>query len=111
MVRYTLSISEKPPFDTVPSKPYERGFSFLQRLFKVLFTPMEGMEDVALAPSYGEVFMILVVMMFAALVLIALVFSKIQFVGLSLPSAFWGIIVFAIAIALFLPMDCSLLFG
>lgn len=54
------------------------------------------MEDVALAPSYGEVLKILAVMLSAALITMAFVFSKIQFVGLSLSPAFWGIIFFAV---------------
>lgn len=98
MARCALSISDTPPPEIVPPKPYERKFPFLQRIFKVLFSPREDMEDVALAPSYGEVFMILAVMMFAALILIAFVFSKIQFVGLSLSPAFWGIMIFAMVI-------------
>ena len=87
VVNCTLSTSEAPPTPQPPQpeatsqKPYERKFSFLQRIFKVLVSPREGMEDVALAPSYGEVFGILAIQMFASLVIIALVFSKIQFVG------------------------------
>lgn len=102
MVRYPLSVSEMPPpppLETVPPKPYERKLPFLKRLFKVLFSPREGMEDVALAPSYDEVFMILAIMMSAALMLLALVFSKIQFVGVSLSIAFWSIIIFVMVVS------------
>jgi len=97
-----LSASEAPPTSQPPQpeatsqKPYERKFSFLQRVFKVLVSPREGMEDVALAPSYGEVFWILAIQMFASLVIIALIFSKIHFVGVS--PAVWAILTFALAI-------------
>lgn len=106
MVRYTLGVSETssapkplPPPETFSQKSYERRFSFLQRLFKVLFSPKEGMEDVALAPSYGEIFGILVIQMIVMLMVIALAFSKIQFMGLSFLPAFWSILMFAIVIA------------
>lgn len=97
-----MSTSEAPPTPQPPppeatsQKPYERKFSFPQRIFKVLVSPREGKEDVALAPSYGEVFGILAIQMFASFVIIALVFSKIQFVGV--PPTVWIILTFASAI-------------
>jgi len=96
-----LGISETPPQspEIALPKPYERKLSFLQRIFKVLFSPREGMEDVALAPSYGEVFRIIAIQVFVALIFLALIFSKIQFVGLNLPPAFWAILMFAVVIA------------
>ena len=87
---------QPPPPEATSQKPYERKFSFPQRIFKVLVSPREGMEDVALAPSYGEVFGILAIQMFASFVIIALVFSKIQFVGV--PPTVWIILTFASAI-------------
>lgn len=71
---YTLDISEAPPPlpETVPPKSYERKFSFLQRLFKVLSSPEEGMKDVALAPYYCEIFGILAIKVFVLLLLVLL---------------------------------------
>jgi hypothetical protein len=89
--------SSSQPSEVVPEKPYERKFSFLQRLFKVLFSPSEGMKDVALAPTYGEIFVVLAILIVLALIDIAIIFTKIQFVGM--PAFIWGILTLAMAIA------------
>jgi hypothetical protein len=89
----------QPPSAVVSEKPYERKFSFFGRVFKVLFSPSEGMKDVALAPNYGEVFVVLAFEIFLASIIIALVFLKVRFVG-SIPSGFWGIMAGVIAFAL-----------
>jgi len=91
--------SNHQPSEVAPEKPYERKFSFLQRLFKVLFSPAEGMKDVALASTYGEIFAVLAILIVLALVNIAIVFTKIQFIGL--PAFIWGILTLAMAIAVF----------
>lgn len=98
--------SAQPPQlpETVPpEKPYERRFSFFQRLFKVLFSPSEGMKDIALTPSFSEVFIIILFEIIVTVVAgMSLIFMKIKFAG-SLPPGFWrffwGIMAFAIAIA------------
>jgi hypothetical protein len=81
-VSCTLSASETP-FTAQPpqpeatsQKPYERKFSFLQRTFKVLVSSREGVEDVALAPSYDEAFGILAIQIFVSLVIIASFFQR-----------------------------------
>jgi len=93
----TAMPTSSQPSEVAPEKSYERKFSFFQRLFKVLFSPAEGMKDVALAPTYGEIFAILAILIVFALVDIAIVFTKIQFVGL--PAFIWGILTLAMAIA------------
>ncbi|MGB9714402.1 MAG: zinc ribbon domain-containing protein [Candidatus Bathyarchaeales archaeon] len=92
-----LTPSTPPPAEVAPEQPYERKYSLFQRLIKVLFSPSEGMKDIALAPSYGEVFVVLTFEIILSTAVIAMVFTKIQFVG-SLPSFFWNIITSAIAI-------------
>jgi hypothetical protein len=96
-----LTSSTPPPPETAPEQPYKRKYSLFQRLIKVLFSPSEGMNDIALAPNYGEVFVILAIETFLASVTIALVFLKVQFVG-SIPSIFWSAITVGIAIGLVL---------
>ncbi|MEM3609189.1 MAG: zinc-ribbon domain-containing protein [Candidatus Bathyarchaeia archaeon] len=93
----SLAPSILPPPEVAPEQPYKRKYSFSQRLLKVLFSPSEGMKDIALAPSYGEVFVVLAFEIILSAAVIAMVFTKIQFVG-SLPSFFWSIITFAITI-------------
>jgi len=94
----TAMPTSSQPSEAAPEKPYERKFYFLQRLFKVLFSPSEGMKDVALAPTYGESFAVLAILIVLSLVDIAIVFTKIQFIGL--PAFIWGIFTLAMAIAI-----------
>ncbi|MEM2972151.1 MAG: zinc ribbon domain-containing protein [Candidatus Bathyarchaeia archaeon] len=93
--------STQPQSEVISEKPYERKFSFFARLLKVLFSPSEGMRDAALAPNYGEVFGVLAFEILLASVVIALVFTKVQFVD-SIPPSFWGILAIAIVFALIL---------
>lgn len=84
-----LQVETSPPSgqpsqlpETVPSeRPYERKFSFFQRLLKILFSPSEGMKDVALTPSFSEVFVIIILEIIVAVLALSLVLMKIQFVG------------------------------
>ena len=69
--------AQPPQPEAASQKPYEGKFSFLQRIFKVLVSPREGIEDVALAPSYDEAFGILAIQIFVSLVAIWLIESVI----------------------------------
>jgi hypothetical protein len=93
----TAMPTSSQPSEAAPEKSYQRKFPFFQRLFKVLFSPAEGMKDVALAPTYGEIFAVLAILIVLTLVDIAIIFTKIQFVGLS--AFIWGILTLAMAIA------------
>lgn len=59
------------------------------------------MRDVALAPNYGEVFGVFAFEILLACVVIALAFTKVQFVG-SIPPSFWVILTIVIVFALIL---------
>jgi hypothetical protein len=93
------ALHPQPPSEVVSEKPYERKFSFFRRVFKVLFSPSEGMKDVALAPDYAEIFAILAFEILVTSIVIALVFMKVRFVG-AIPHGFWGIVALVIVVAL-----------
>jgi len=60
---------------------YERKFSLGQRFYKLLTAPSEAMEDIALAPDYGGVAVIIVIEAVLTVLSLVLGFQKIQFVG------------------------------
>ena len=79
-----VSVSEVPS-SIVPERkvevPYERKFSLLQRFYKLVTSPSEAMEDIALAPDYEGVAVIIVVEAVLSILSLVLAFQKIQFVG------------------------------
>lgn len=62
-------------------QPYVRRFSSVQRLYKLLVSPREAMEDIALAPDYGGIGAIVVFWAVLSVFSAVLVFQRIQFVG------------------------------
>ena len=71
-----LTPSTPPPPEVASEQPYKRKYSLLQRFLKVLFSPSEGMKDIALAPSYGEVFVVLTFEVILSTAVIAMVLRK-----------------------------------
>jgi len=72
--------SAKP--EVAEAKPvYSRRYSMAQRLCRVLFSPSEVMKDVALAPDYGGVVVIMVLQFIYTVIMIEGVLSKFYFTG------------------------------
>jgi hypothetical protein len=69
----------------VPEKkveqPYVRRFSSVQRLYKLLVSPREAMEDIALAPDFAGVGVIVALQAVFSVFSLFLVFQKIHFIG------------------------------
>lgn len=101
-----VSAPPAPPSPSVPEvpaeKPYERKFSSVERLLRVLISPSAAMEDIGLAPDYEGASIVIVFLMILAAVAMVLAFQKIQVVG-DLASQVWslvsGIIVFAVVLS------------
>ncbi len=60
---------------------YDRKFSVLERITKVIFSPKEAMEDIGLAPDYEGVIVVFVIWTIISAIGVALTIPKIQFVG------------------------------
>lgn len=68
--------------EVVEAKPvYSRKYSVAQRLYRVLFSPSEVMKDVAFAPDYGGVAVIMVLQFVFGGILVSGVLSKFYFTG------------------------------
>jgi hypothetical protein len=64
-----------------PAPPYERKYGTASRLLRVLYSPAETMKDIALAPDYAGVMVILFCQVVVGIVATAFVFSKVQVTG------------------------------
>jgi len=72
--------SAKP--EVAEAKPvYSRKYGLAQRLCRVLFSPSEVMKDVAFAPDYGGVAVIMVLQFVYSAIMISGVLSKFCFTG------------------------------
>lgn len=76
--KFASSESEAP---AVVEPPYERRFGFFGRMYRLIFSPSEAMMDVALAPDYGGVFVILIAAMVVTGAAVAIAIQKIQLTG------------------------------
>ncbi len=73
--------------------PYERKFSMLQRFYKIITSPKEAMQDIAKAPDYSGVIIIIILQTVVASVAIFAILQKFQFIGpSSTVSATWSIL-------------------
>jgi hypothetical protein len=64
-----------------PEPPYEREYGTASRLLRVLYSPAETMKDIALAPDYFGVFVILFCQVVIGIIATAYVFTKVQVTG------------------------------
>lgn len=75
-----------PPSSSLPEAsptptPYVKRFNVFQRLYRLLFSPAEAMQDIASAPDYqGGLTIILIQTMLMGIV-VASIFQKIHFTG------------------------------
>lgn len=80
--RESIELPAPPsPPEVLPEEPYERRFSLAQRFYKLLTAPSEAMRDIAFAPDYYGVLVVIafeVVYLSAAVIM---VFQKIRFSG------------------------------
>jgi hypothetical protein len=74
---------EMPPAPP-PPPPYERKYGLVSRLTHILYKPTETMKDIALAPDYIGVMVILIAQVFIGIVSVAYVLSRVTITG---PSA------------------------
>lgn len=83
LTEFFKTIPETPPPspEHVTEEPYRRKFSLTQRLYKLLTAPSEAMRDIAFAPDYEGVFVIIAVEFVLLSIGIAMVLQKIQFFG------------------------------
>lgn len=77
-VKFVASESGAPA-SVVPA--YERRFGFFARVYRLVVSPSEAMQDIALAPDYAGVFAVLFAEFILLGVSFAVVFSKFQLVG------------------------------
>ncbi len=64
-----------------PEPPYERKYGTASRLLRVLYCPAETMKDIALAPDYVGVIVILFCQVVIGIIAAIYMFSKIQVTG------------------------------
>jgi len=84
-------------------QPYERKFSLIKRFYKLLTAPSGAMEDIALAPDYGGVAIIIVIEVILSILSVVLVFQKIHFTGTH-ADAIMGYVTLAFTLVCFLSL-------
>jgi len=68
--------------EVAEAKPvYSRKYGLPQRLYRVLFSPSEVMKDIALAPDYDGVVVIMVLQFVYSAIMVSGVLSKFHFTG------------------------------
>lgn len=93
-----ISRQASGPGQTSPSEakqPYERRFSIIQRFGKLVTSPSEAMEDVALFPDYSGPITIVVLEVIFLTVYLGLALQRFSFTGASATSVseLWGTVV------------------
>ena len=101
------TVSEPPisPPESLPEELYERKFSLIQRFYKLLTAPSEAMEDIALAPDYEGVLVVLGLDFVFMSAIVAVVLQKFHYSGpyaQTISGMVSGILAIAIFIALVL---------
>jgi len=76
-----LAESSTPPSEELPQELYERKLSLINRFYKLLTAPSEAMRDIALAPDYGGVIVVIVLQIVLTSVAVVIVMQKIRFSG------------------------------
>jgi hypothetical protein len=73
---------QTPPPPTPPAETlYERRFSTLERLLKILTSPAQAMKDIAETPNYTEPTVMVIIQAILAAVSVVLVMQKIKIIG------------------------------
>ena len=78
-VQHSLQRERATPTQHHP--PYERKYSTLQRLTKLLTSPKEAMDDIGLAPDYAGVIVLFVIWTIFSIIGVMIVLPKMQFIG------------------------------
>jgi hypothetical protein len=91
-----------PEAQPSPSEePYQREFSMLERFYKLVSSPRKAMRDIALAPDYGGVFVIIVLQIVLSVVSLTLSLGKIELTGSSdVAASVRGIVTDALTVAM-----------
>ncbi len=93
------NLESVPPVNT-QSLAYERRFSLLQRIWKLLVSPSEATQDIALAPDYVGPITIVSLEIIVAIIAVWGTMQKFHFVGSSdYISRIWGLVGVIIAVA------------
>ena len=101
-------LAPPPEFGPVPEQPpaappYVRKYSVAQRLWLLLVSPRDAMQDIALAPEYGGALLIIVLQMIVAGFGIWLFLQKVTFTGAPAEMSWlWGFLTGVLAFAVFL---------
>lgn len=107
LIEFSKTVPEVPPSlpERLPEELYKRKFSLTQRFYKLLTAPSEAMRDIALAPDYEGVLVVLVSDFVLLSVAVAVVLQKIQLSGphaKTISGMVSGLLLAAIFIALIL---------
>ena len=82
---------------------YQRRFSFFARFYRLFVSPSDAMQDIALAPDYGGVILILGLEFVVGAAVVWAAMQKIHFVNLGASAGpVWGLIDAILAIAVVL---------
>jgi hypothetical protein len=81
MTQVLRELSDLSAATPPPEPPYERKYGTASRLLRVLVKPAETMKDIALAPDYAGVIVILFCQVVIGIIATAYVLSKIQVTG------------------------------
>jgi len=83
LVGFSETAPEVPPSapERLPEEFYERKFSLTQRFYKLLTAPSEAMRDIALAPDYEGVLVVIAANIVFLSVAAGIILQKIQFSG------------------------------
>jgi hypothetical protein len=73
--------SPQPPVPQEVKEAYARKFSIWQRFFKLITSPSEAMKDIALAPEYDGVLVLIILQSIIGAVTLVMVRQKLQFYG------------------------------
>jgi hypothetical protein len=82
VIGYSKTAEAPPsPPEGLAEELYERKFSLAQRFYKLLTAPSEAMRDIALAPDYEGVLVVIVLNIVFFSVAVGIILQKIQFSG------------------------------
>lgn len=94
-------LSPSPAEQAPPPPPYERKFTMFQRFYKLIVSPQEAMADIASAPDYSGVVVLLMLEIVIASVAVWAIMQKFQLIGAqSSVSMIWSIISGALVVAM-----------
>jgi hypothetical protein len=83
VIEFSKTAPEAPPSppERLAEELYERKFSLTQRFYKLLTAPSEAMRDIALAPDYEAVLVVIALDIVFLSVAAGIILQKIQFSG------------------------------